>query len=496
MSKVIVKKEKKPVDHEIFYNPGLFQVFAENSQFGMVIFDKKHFIYANPYFISSLEYSPEEIIQIPIINIVHKDYQEIIMRKLHDLFSGREIAPHYEIKVYTKSRKILWLDIFTSSYRLDNKIVGFATTFDITVKQNAFEQIKLLMDRWENTFNSVNDMIFIVDREFKIIMANKTFKESFGDDQATVISQKCYQLVNHSDVPCNPCVAMESLKDKKVHIKEWTDNRTNHTYLFSISPVLDENGNMISFVHIAKDISNLKKLERNLINSLNVQTKLLSIVSHELRTPLTAIKGGVDLLKNTLLASIDDDQRNLLDIILRNIERLHNYINDVLDYEKLRSGQVKLKRSKNNLNTILKEAHTLMKPAATEKGISLGLDLDPNLPIMEFDKDKVIQVITNLLNNAIKFTSTGRIDISSSFNSNYAEVTISDTGIGIKTNELPFIFQSFVQFGEPEQQNKGSGLGLSICKEIIEKHGGKIWAESEFGEGSAFHFTLLASLPE
>jgi len=491
MSDTNEQEKSNGIEQSLFLETGFFKAISENSQFGIIVFDDKNLLYTNSYFSNLLEYSQNEILQVPIHHIIHEDYYEIEARTLTDLFSGKEISPHYELKVYTKSKKIIWLDVFASSYRLqDDKIVGYATTFDITRRQNAFHQEKLLMSRWENTFNSVNDLIFILNHEYTITMANKAFKAFFRDSQEPVIGKKCYELVGQSDRKCVPCIAVEAIKDQNIHTQEWTDQKTNRTFLITVLPILDDIDKTTSFINIARDITNLKKIECDLMDSLNVQSKMISVVSHELRTPLAAIKGGIDLLKITLTKSLDADQKNLLDIILRNIDRLHIYINDVLDYEKLRSGQVKLKLTKNDMNAILKEAYDLMTPLASEKGISIRLDLDPELPLLHFDKNKVIQVIANLLNNAIKFTSEGGITIYSRFNTNYIEITIEDTGVGIKENELPFIFQSFVQLYEPDQQNKGSGLGLSISKEIIEKHGGKIWAESVFGKGSSFHFTL------
>ena len=289
---------------------------------------------------------------------------------------------------------------------------------------------------------------------------------------------------------CKNCVALKTSKDKKNHVEEWRDPRTNQHYLVSVSPLADDSGSVKSFVHLAKDISGLKQIEKNLKNSLNKQSNLISIVSHELRTPLTAIKGGVDLIGSEFEKNLNENLSNVLKIIQRNINRLVNYINSMLDFQKLESGKVQFKIESNNINDLLTEVYGLMYSLVTHKGIEFKLDLDMTLPMIKMDRDKIIQVVINLINNSIKFTKAGMITIKSKNIKKFVQVTITDTGAGIKSTELPYIFDSFVQFGDPENRIGGSGIGLTICKGIIEWHGGKIWVESEYKKGTCLHFIL------
>jgi len=191
-----------------------------------------------------------------------------------------------------------------------------------------------------------------------------------------------------------------------------------------------------------------------------------------------------------LSATLNDDQKNVFDIIQRNINRLARHVNNVLDFQKLESGNIQFNICKNDINEILNEVYELMHSVAIEKGLKFNLDLDKSLPKMMFDRDRIVQVITNLVNNSLKFTKTGSVDIISKNYESFVKITVHDTGFGIKENDVPLIFQTFAQFGEPETRKGGTGLGLTICKEIIDKHNGKIWAESEFEKGTSFHIIL------
>ena len=169
------------------------------------------------------------------------------------------------------------------------------------------------------------------------------------------------------------------------------------------------------------------------------------------------------------------------------MDRLARLINSVLDFQTLESGKMKFRMEKNDINEVAKEVWQTMSPSAQKKNLSLVCQLDETLPKVDFDRDKITEVLTNLVNNAIKFTESGGITISSSKGDNCIQVKVEDTGIGIKEEDIQKIFQEFMQI---QKNTGGTGLGLSICKKTIEAHKGEIWVESKFAKGSAFYFTL------
>ena len=227
-----------------------------------------------------------------------------------------------------------------------------------------------------------------------------------------------------------------------------------------------------------------------------LKDNFLSSVSHELRTPLTAIKGSAELLLDDEGAS-PEVQKQFLTIINVESDRLTRLINDVLDLAQYEAGQEIWDDAPNPLSNIVESAVAGTQSLAMQKSLSIGVNLDSDLPDVWCDQDKVNQVLTNLLSNAIKFTpENGEIGISAkelttSGNGRVVEIKVSDNGIGMPQGELEEIFQKFKQIGDtPADIQKGTGLGLPICKEIIAHYAGNIWAKSELGKGSVFTFTL------
>jgi signal transduction histidine kinase len=246
-----------------------------------------------------------------------------------------------------------------------------------------------------------------------------------------------------------------------------------------------------------KGIKNLyKDLEvknKKLAELAEMKSKFTSTVSHELRTPLTAMKSGVKIMLGGTVGEVSEEQKEYLEVVSRNIERLSRLINNVLDYQKLQAGKMEFNLQPTDINVIAQEVHQTMNPLIKEKGLEFILNLDESLPKVDLDSDKISQLLTNLINNAAKFTDKGSIEIVSSKENNSIHIMIKDTGVGISDNDIKRIFDSFEQVGGDDRKSGGTGLGLAISKEIVEKHNGKIWIESELGSGSNFQFTLPIS---
>lgn len=234
-----------------------------------------------------------------------------------------------------------------------------------------------------------------------------------------------------------------------------------------------------------------EKTEKKQMDVVNKKSDFVSTASHELRTPLKAIKESLAIVLNESVGRITREQKKFLSITKRNIDRLANLINNVLDFQKLESGKMHFSICENNINEVIEEMHELMAQSAKKKGLALNINLDSRLPEIKFDRDKIIQVLTNIVDNAIKFTQNGSITVATDTKENSVFVSVQDTGPGIAEEDLPKLFRKFEQVPNTKHQNPGgSGLGLAICKEIITQHKGKIWAESEVDKGTTFWFIL------
>ncbi len=244
-------------------------------------------------------------------------------------------------------------------------------------------------------------------------------------------------------------------------------------------------------VGIITDITARKETESRLKEAMAVRLNFIATVSHELRTPLTGIKHGIDIVLDGEAGEINHQQKELLDIAKTSVDRLARLVNNVLDFQKLESGRVPFDMVTADVNEAVRRVCHVLLPVAEEKGLELTGKLDDGLPEIRFDMDKIIQVLMNVIGNAIKFTVSGRVTVATALRGNAVRVSVQDTGPGIRAEEMPRLFQTFQRLGDGEQVTlPGTGLGLVISREIIVRHKGKMWAESEVGKGTIFHFLL------
>jgi len=227
--------------------------------------------------------------------------------------------------------------------------------------------------------------------------------------------------------------------------------------------------------------ANLEKLDQT-------KSEFLSIVSHEFRTALTGIQGFSELIRDGGLEA--DELRAYGGYIFNDADRVNRLIGDMLDLDRMESGRMSMRTADVDINDIVMEAISRAAPAAG--AVEFKSDLDPRLPIVAGDRDRLIQVLSNLVNNAVKYSPDGgTVTLASRVDGRFALISVTDTGIGIPQDEIGHVFERFRRVRSGAAQSiPGTGLGLTIVKQIVEMHGGKIWVESAVGHGSSFHFTI------
>ncbi len=214
-------------------------------------------------------------------------------------------------------------------------------------------------------------------------------------------------------------------------------------------------------------------------------------MSHELRTPLNAIIGFSEILAEKMFGDINEKQTEYLQDILESGRHLLSLINDILDLSKIEAGRMELELSEFDLPNAIENALILVRERASRRGITLGHTIDERLGAIGGDERKVKQVLLNLLSNALKFTPEGgRIDVRAGLNNDVAEVSVTDTGVGIAPEDQEAVFEEFRQVGAAEKKAEGTGLGLALSRKFIELHGGRIGVKSQVGVGSTFTFSL------
>lgn len=260
----------------------------------------------------------------------------------------------------------------------------------------------------------------------------------------------------------------------------------------------DDFGNPFLLVGIIQDVSQRKLTEIDLIHEREraeennrLKSAFLANMSHEIRTPMNGILGFAEILKDQTLNL--QEQQEYLDIIEKSGIRMLNIINDIVDISKIESGQMEVSLSETNINDVLKYIYNLFKLEVEKKGIQLSYDyslVDENAIILT-DREKLYAILSNLVKNAVKFTTVGRIDFGYEYKNESLRFFVKDSGLGIEKSKQKIIFERFIQADVSDKRSyQGAGLGLSISKAYVEMLGGKIGVESEFGKGSMFYFTI------
>jgi signal transduction histidine kinase len=266
-------------------------------------------------------------------------------------------------------------------------------------------------------------------------------------------------------------------------------------FSLSVEPVTIEGKRHI--VVCLNDITEKKLAEEKLAETMELKSQFISTVSHELRTPLTAICQGLDIVLNEEAGGLNKKQKQFLELSKRNVERLTNLVNDVLDVQKFELGRIKFDFAENNMAETVKEAAQIMSLMAKKADVNLSVEIEPGISQSVFDRNKIIQVLTNLLSNAIKFTPAGcLVTLAAQRQNDEIVIIVSDTGMGIPKEDLPKVFERFYRVKRPGKEIPGTGLGLPIVAQIVASHGGRIMVDSELDKGTTFTVYLHLKPPQ
>ena len=236
------------------------------------------------------------------------------------------------------------------------------------------------------------------------------------------------------------------------------------------------------------DIGERKQAEEVINNLLEAKNRFTAVVPHEIRSPLATIKEATNLVLEGVLGAVNDEQKDMLFTAKTHIDRLGRLVNNILTYQKIEDGISEYHFSEYDVNEVIKEADKSTMLFTGERKADFLMDLGVDLPKIKLDKDKIIQVLIKLLENAITFSKGGPVMIQTRLKKKVIEFSVRDSGQGIKPEQTSEIFMPFSR--RLGKQKEGTGLGLAISKAIILAHHGKIWVESEIGSGSTFYFTL------
>ncbi|MFH0904364.1 MAG: PAS domain-containing sensor histidine kinase [Methanobacteriota archaeon] len=362
----------------------------------------------------------------------------------------------------------------------------------------AEEKLKDSLKNWQNTFHAISDSVFILDSHGLILQSNGVFEHMLGTNTEAIIGQNCYKAIHKTSDFIEGC-PFEQMKQTGMRESfEFEDKEHGLWFQVTIDPVCNESGKIINVVHIMRDVTEFKKAEETryeniqLVLANKAKSDFLAHMSHELRTPLSSIIGFSELLNQKTIGELNEKQEHYIDNVLESSKHLLALINDILDLSKVEAGKIELVIEKISVPEAISESVTLIKERAMKHSVVIKKDIDPQLEI-EADRQRIKQMLFNLLSNAVKFSKPegGTVTITAKKEDDMTKISISDTGIGIREENIRKLFTEFEQLDQGiSRKYEGTGLGLAITKKLVELHGGKIWAESKYGEGSTFTFYL------
>jgi PAS domain S-box-containing protein len=363
---------------------------------------------------------------------------------------------------------------------------------DVTERQQTENNLRDALQKLDFHFENSPLAAIEWDREFRVSRWSATAEKIFGWSSAQVLGKRPdeWQFVFPEDLDrisetMNRLVAGIETNNVTINRNYCQDGTIVHCEWYN-SVLLDDTDRMESVFSLVLDVTDRHQIER-------MKDEFISVVSHELRTPLTSIYGSLKMLASGLLRDKPDKEQRLLNISVENTDRLMRLVNDILDIERIESGTVQMVKSVWKVPELMAKAVEAIEPLAEKAGVSVSVS--DNGGHVWVDGDRTIQTFTNLLGNAIKFSTRGStVWFTSSKRDGQMLFQVRDCGRGIPKDKLEVIFERFQQVDASDARSgEGTGLGLAICRSIIQQHGGQIWVESVVGEGSTFSCILPRS---
>lgn len=410
----------------------------------------------------------------------------------------------HEIPVVSQDELGILATAFNS---MAKQLREFFDTLEQRVK-DATRELQVTLARMTAIIDNMADGLLVTDRSGKIFRYNPALLKLLELKQKDLLGQDARMIFNDDVLALveKICSGVEAFSTSELMLSHGRVGKGVATAVYqhheseqagsSSQPPRQER---IGAVILIRDITKEKEVDQ-------MKTDFISTVSHELRTPLTSVIGFAKIIKKRFESVIypkfeqETDKKTAravlqvkenLDIIITEGDRLTTLINDVLDIAKMEAGKIDWKMSTISVGEIIERALIATSSLFAQKGLAQIKDLEEHLPAAIGDRDRLIQVVINLISNSVKFTAEGSVTCRAKRINNEIRISVIDTGMGIAEEDQPKVFEKFKQVGDTlTDKPKGTGLGLSICKQIVEHHGGKIWVESELGKGSTFSFTL------
>jgi len=440
--------------------------------------------------------------------LVPKEKYPRVWRMFAHAMLGKPLLTKFENPILTKSGEERYISWRNAEIRQGGKVVGtISFGIDITERKRAEENLDLLLRRYEGlasvaqrqaaelraVLDNMPDAVLVSDMEGRITVANEASAKLLGSpglteghDSLVILLEglRVRHLNNepfaHEELPLVRALAGEvvPIQDEVIYNPE---SRRDVYIRTSAAPIRDEEGRIVGALEVARDVSDIIELEQ-------LKDQFISVAAHELKTPLTIMKGYAQALLRTA-EDLPPPRRRMLEAINRGSDRIDRIVGDLLEISLLQAGPLKLETERINLAELIEQVADRMALLTIKHNIRL-VKAEPI--VVQGDRDRIEQVLMNLIDNAIKYSPKGgEIDLAVSVRDREAVVSVADSGVGIPREKQTNVFQRFYSAHTSTPYDYGGmGVGLYISKEIIARHGGRMWFDSEEGKGSTFYFSL------
>ena len=450
------------------------------------------------YRIFGLAPKESNVIYDELLNHAHSDDRDYVDNAFQRGLKGEPFGIDYRIILANGEERTVHTQIEVIFDEKNTPVRMRGTLQDITERKKAEEKIQSLA----NIVESSNDAIGTLSLEGIITSWNKGAEQVYGYSAEEVLG-KNISILAPSHLGEETKKLSEGIKKgENIHQYETIRLKKDGKRIdisITLSPVFDTHGKLTAISFISRDITTIKEAEEKFIQEKQIaevanraKSEFLTNMSHELRTPLNSIIGFSDLLYEQAYGELNEKQLRSVGNISKSGKHLLNLINDILDISKVEAGKLELDYKDFDLAAKFNIIRNLLSPIASRKNIKIEIEVDNKLKSIRADEKRFVQIMYNLVDNAIKFSyEKGLVKIEARNKGNLVEITVKDTGIGIEAEDQNKLFKPFSQIDPfSSKRSQGTGLGLSLVKQIVHLHGGYIWFRSNPGKESTFAFTI------